>query len=46
VDGRGGEYAEKFLQGYNGILQVDGYTGYNRLTKQTREDGPLQLAFC
>ena len=46
ANGRSGEHAEKFLQGYSGILQVDGYTGYNRLTKPTRADGPLKLAFC
>ena len=31
--GRGGEYAEKFLKGFDGILQVDGYASYNRLTR-------------
>jgi transposase len=25
---------------------MDGYSGYNRLTKDTRADGPLKLAFC
>lgn len=46
ADGRGGIHAEKFLAGFKGILQVDGYSGYNRLTKNTRADGPLTLAFC
>jgi len=46
ADGRGGVHAEKFLAGFKGILQVDGYSGYNRLTKSTRADGPLTLAFC
>ena len=27
--GRGGRHAECFLEGFNGILQVDGYAGYN-----------------
>lgn len=45
-DGRGGKHAEEFLQGFKGILQVDGYAGYNRLTKGSRADGPLTLAFC
>ena len=27
--GRGGEAAESFLAGYKGILQTDGYSGYN-----------------
>ncbi|OYW80866.1 MAG: IS66 family transposase, partial [Asticcacaulis sp. 32-58-5] len=29
--GRGGQHAEHILQGFTGILQVDGYAGYNRL---------------
>lgn len=45
--GRGGKYAEGFLKGFNGILQVDGYAGYNRLTRSGREGGdPLVLAYC
>ena len=45
--GRGGEHAEKFLDGFDGILQVDGYAGYNRLTGPDRKGGaPLRLAFC
>ncbi len=45
--GRGGEYAEKFLDGFDGILQVDGYAGYNRLTGRGRKGGaPLRLAYC
>ncbi len=45
--GRGGEHGEEFLDGFNGILQVDGYGGYNRLTKKTRKGGdPVTLAFC
>ena len=45
--GRGGEYAERFLDGFDGILQVDGYAGYNRLTRPGRKGGsPLQLAYC
>lgn len=46
ADGRAGIHAEKFLAGFKGVLQVDGYSGYNRLTKNTRADGPLTLAFC
>jgi len=29
--GRSGEYAAKFLEGYHGALQTDGYSGYNGL---------------
>lgn len=43
---RGGEHAEEILQGYRGILQVDGYAGYNRLTRADRDGGALTLAFC
>ena len=32
--GRGGKYADDILQGFSGILQVDGYAGYNRLLKR------------
>lgn len=45
--GRGGKYAEDFLSGFNGILQVDGYAGYNRLKARNRKGGdPLVLAHC
>ena len=30
--GRGGEHALRALQGFDGVLQVDGYGGYNALT--------------
>ncbi len=42
--GRGGKYADGILQDFSGILQVDGYAGYNRLLKCTRQD--VQLAYC
>ena len=42
--GRGGEHAERFLDGFDGILQVDGYAGYNRLTGPGRKGGaPIPL---
>lgn len=45
--GRAGENAETFLTGFDGILQVDGYTGYNRLTKLSRKGGaPIRVAHC
>ena len=45
--GRGGEHVEEFLEGFDGILQVDGYAGYNRLTGPSRTGGaPLRLAYC
>ncbi len=45
--GRAGENAETFLTGFDGILQIDGYQGYNRLTKPSRKGGaPLRVAHC
>ena len=45
--GRGGQNAETFLRGFDGILQLDGYTGYNRLTRPSRKGGdPVRVAHC
>lgn len=45
--GRGGVHAEQILAGFDGVLQVDGYAGYNRLEKSDRQGGsPLRLAYC
>ena len=44
--GRGGKYAGKLLDGFNGILQVDGYAAYKRLAAPTRPGGPVTLAYC
>jgi transposase len=45
--GRSGEYAERILEGFDGILQVDGYGGYHRLARAERRGGaPLRLALC
>ena len=45
--GRSGEHAERFLEGFNGILQIDGYAGYNRLTRSDRKGGdPIIVAHC
>jgi transposase len=44
---RGGENAERFLTGFDGILQIDGYSGYNRLTRLSRKGGaPITVAHC
>jgi len=44
---RAGKNAEKILQGFDGILQLDGYTGYNRLTRPSRKGGaPVRVAHC
>ena len=42
--GRSGQYADKILSGFSGVLQVDGYAGYNRLLKRPTQD--VQLAHC
>jgi transposase len=34
------------LQGFTGILQVDGYAGYNRLIAPDRVGPDIQLAYC
>ena len=44
--GRSGIYAENILEGFSGILQVDGYAGYNRLIKADRVGGAIKLAYC
>lgn len=38
--------AERILQGFTGILQVDGYAGYNRLIAPDRVGPDIQLAYC
>jgi len=45
--GRGGIHGEKILEGFYGILQVDGYSGYRRLSRPERRGGqPLVLGQC
>jgi transposase len=45
--GRSGEHAERILEGFDGVLQVDGYGGYHRLARAERRGGaPLRLAWC
>lgn len=42
--GRSGQHADNILKGFSGILQVDGYAGYNRLLKRPVQD--VRLAYC
>lgn len=45
--GRGGAHAEEILEGFDGVLQVDGYAGYRRLADPRRRGNrPLRLAHC
>ncbi|MEY8827208.1 IS66 family transposase [Sedimentitalea sp. XS_ASV28] len=44
---RAGAHAEQILQGFDGILQLDGYAGYDRLTRPARKGGaPITVAHC
>ena len=43
---RGGAHGEKLLEGFSGTVQVDDYSGYNRLRRSERAGGPLTLAAC
>jgi len=45
ASGRGGKYATEILQGFDGILQVDGYAGYNRLLDR-QKNVDIKLAYC
>ena len=42
---RAGKHAVEILQDFEGVLQVDGYTGYNRV-KDRRDNAPIELAYC
>lgn len=44
--GSGWQYAERILQGFAGIRQVDGYAGNNRLIAPDRVAPRIQLANC
>ena len=45
--GRAGAHAEQILQGFDGTLQLDGYSGYDRLTRPSRKGGaPITVAHC
>ncbi|MET4790627.1 hypothetical protein ABIF64_002805 [Bradyrhizobium japonicum] len=43
---RAGECAVRHLNGYRGILQVDGYAAYNKLARSDRGDDGITLAGC
>jgi transposase len=44
--GRGAVHAIKLLDGFSGILQVDGYAAYAQLANPTREGGAVTLVYC
>ncbi|WP_446471736.1 IS66 family transposase, partial [Bradyrhizobium australafricanum] len=45
-DSRAGECAVRHLNGYRGILQVDGYAAYNKLARSDRGKDGITLAGC
>jgi transposase len=42
----GAFHAERILQGFSGILQVNGYAGYDRLIASDRVGPDIRLAYC
>ena len=42
--GQSGQHADKISKGFSGILQADGYAGYNLLLKRPTQD--VILAYC
>src|SRR5262249_59662880 len=44
--GRGAEHATALLEGFCGVLQVDGYVVYKQLAHANRAGGSIILAFC
>ncbi len=45
-DSRSGECVARHLDGYRGILQIDGYAAYNRLGKASGANDAMTLAGC
>jgi transposase len=45
-DSRAGDCVVRHLEGYRGILQVDGYTAYHRLARSEGANEGVQLAAC
>jgi transposase len=46
AEDRKGRHVHEHLAGFSGVLQVDAYAGYHRLTRPGRAGGPITLAFC
>lgn len=45
-ESRSGEFAVRHLNGYRGILQVDGYAACNKLARPDRDNDDISLAGC
>lgn len=46
AEDRRGRHIKEHLDGFHGVLQVDGYTGYDGLARPSRPGGPIMLAYC
>ena len=46
AEDRRGRHVKEHLDGFHGVLQVDGYTGHDRLARPNRPGGPITLAYC
>jgi transposase len=46
AEDRRGHHVKEHLEGFHGVLQVDGYAGYGELTGADRPGGAIILAFC
>jgi transposase len=46
AEDRRGRHVKEHLNGFNGVLQVDGYTGYDSLANPNRPGGAITLAYC
>ncbi len=46
AEDRRGRQIKEHLDGFHGVLQVDGYNGYDGLARPNRPGGPITLAYC
>jgi transposase len=46
AEDRKAQRAKELFKGFSGILQVDGYAGYNHLIDPSRKGGAVTIAFC
>jgi transposase len=46
AEDRRGRHIREHLDGFHGVLQVDGYSGYDELARPERRGGAITLAYC
>ena len=46
AEDRRGRHVKEHLDGFRGVLQVDGYSGYDDLARPDRPGGTITLAYC